>query len=161
MKRTQFEPVPVAVPRWWLKDWMLSLFITAFGYNLGAKQPFRWLMFRELSARERMKMRDRVEILTESQIANDPRFRVVQGRRLFPYYVTNTGEWDGTYCVIVKGDGTESPVQDFIEDGVTEDGIKKWRAVSMLFDDAPARLLPIGKSISPCGTEPMFEVRLP
>ena len=57
-QRTQFEPVPVAVPRVWLKDWMLSAFVTLFGYNLGARQPFRWLMFRELSARERMAMLD-------------------------------------------------------------------------------------------------------
>ena len=39
---------------------MLSAFVTLFGYNLGARQPFRWVMFRELSARERMAMLDRI-----------------------------------------------------------------------------------------------------
>lgn len=46
----------VAVPRWWLKDWVLCIWNLAFGQTLGAKQPFRWMMFRELTAREQMEM---------------------------------------------------------------------------------------------------------
>ena len=57
-----YDPVPVALPRRWLADWMLNLWNIAFGHSLGSIQPFRWLMFRELTARERMKMLEHQQI---------------------------------------------------------------------------------------------------
>lgn len=48
----------VAVPRRWVKNWMLNIWHLAFGQTLGTKQPFRWMMFRELSWREQEKYAD-------------------------------------------------------------------------------------------------------
>lgn len=59
MKNSKFDSVPVALPRRWVKNWMLNLWNIAFGQTLGTKQPFRWILFRELSARERLKLLDR------------------------------------------------------------------------------------------------------
>ena len=55
-ERARYEAIPVAVPRRWLKDWILNIWTIAFGHALGTKQPFRRVMFRELTARERMAM---------------------------------------------------------------------------------------------------------
>lgn len=49
----------VAVPRRYVKDWMLSLWNTAFGQTLGTRQPFRWIMFRELSWREQQEWQEK------------------------------------------------------------------------------------------------------
>ncbi len=56
MIHARYDAVPIAVPRWWFKDWLFSLWIIVFGHTLGTKQPFRWVLFRELSERERMAM---------------------------------------------------------------------------------------------------------
>lgn len=53
-----YDAIPVAIPRRPLRDWMLNLWNIAFGYSLGTYQPFRWLMFRELTERERMALTD-------------------------------------------------------------------------------------------------------
>ena len=43
----------VAVPRWWVKDWLLNLLIIAFGHSIPAKQPLQWILMRDITARER------------------------------------------------------------------------------------------------------------
>lgn len=36
-----------AVPRRWVKDWMLNLLILAFGHEIPTRRPFRNLLFIE------------------------------------------------------------------------------------------------------------------
>lgn len=43
----------VAVPKPWVKDWMIELLILAFGHERSNKGPFR-LLFRDLTATEQM-----------------------------------------------------------------------------------------------------------
>ena len=43
----------VAVPRKWVKDWFLNLLIIAFGHSVAVYQPFRWILMRDITARER------------------------------------------------------------------------------------------------------------
>lgn len=45
----------VAVPRKYVKDWMLNLLILAFGHSINYG-PFKPLLFRELTAREQMEL---------------------------------------------------------------------------------------------------------
>jgi hypothetical protein len=42
----------VAVPRRWVKDWTLELIELVFGEWLMTKQPLRWILMREVTARE-------------------------------------------------------------------------------------------------------------
>lgn len=60
MSEEGWDPVPVAVPRWWFRNWMFHLWNLAFGYTLCTKQPLRWLMFRDLTERERDELRMRL-----------------------------------------------------------------------------------------------------
>jgi hypothetical protein len=55
----KYDAIPVALPRRWVKDWMLNIWHLAFGHSLGVVQPFRWILFRELSTRERMVLMDK------------------------------------------------------------------------------------------------------
>jgi len=43
----------VAVPRKWVKDWFLNLLIVAFGHSVAVYQPLRWILMRDITARER------------------------------------------------------------------------------------------------------------
>ncbi len=42
----------VAVPRRWVKDWVLELVELLFGEWLPTKQPLRWILMREVTVRE-------------------------------------------------------------------------------------------------------------
>jgi hypothetical protein len=46
----------VAVPRKWVKDWLLNLLVIAFGHSVAVHQPIRWVLMREITAREREKI---------------------------------------------------------------------------------------------------------
>ena len=35
-------------PRWYTRDWLMNIFIMAFGHEIGTKQPFRFILYREI-----------------------------------------------------------------------------------------------------------------
>ena len=65
----RYDCVPCAVPRWWFKDWLFSIWVTVFGHTLGARQPFRWILFRELTERDRINLRDKME--AQGKLSNE------------------------------------------------------------------------------------------
>jgi hypothetical protein len=42
----------IAVPHWWVKDWLLNLLVFAFGHEIPAHWPFEHILYREITVRE-------------------------------------------------------------------------------------------------------------
>lgn len=51
----------VAVPRKYVNDWILVAVTLLFGHTLPCKNPLRWVLFRDLTAREMMEMAEEGE----------------------------------------------------------------------------------------------------
>jgi len=39
-----------ALPRWYTRDWVMNIFIEVFGHELGAKQPLKFILYREVKS---------------------------------------------------------------------------------------------------------------